>query len=311
VPARYQQVPTFESEGLSMSAPGRLSYADVLRSSGVAWINVEGRALVVLDEASEARVAYAADAGAYVVEISKGCVFVDTAGAQLSWEIRRGDRVVTLRSFRGRAAAETDGKELKVHVLRGVADVGPNKVESGRAVDVRPDSSVAFEENTAECDTLAKRYGEIRPRTLLVLRAAAGATSDEGPWRFVSRSRVAEPLEAAGAVIPECSDPIRWVVIALDEPLKFSSDMSLLAACGGTGTKLYLWAGGSGGWHREVARPAPGTSPEVWSLRGLRRDMVDLVAGEELRKIMIGVVQERGYERTLVVDGIEIRRFLD
>jgi hypothetical protein len=301
-----------EAEGLSLAAPGRLSYADVLRSREVASINVEGRALVVLDEASEARVAYAADAGAYVVEVSKGCVFVDTAGAQQSWEIRRGDRVVTLRSFRGKASAETDGTNLRVHLLHGVAEVGPSRVETGWRVEVRPDSSVLMEEMKEASAALGKRYVDIRPRRdLLVLRAAAGTSSDEGPWRFVSRSRVAEPLEAAGAIIPECPDPIRWVVIALDEPFKFSSDMVLRAACGGTGTKLYLWAGGSGGWHREVVRPAPGTSPEEWPLRGLRRDMVPLVAGEELRKIMIGVVQERGYERTLVVDGIEIRRVLD
>ena len=310
-PARFQHVGIFESEGLTLSAPGRLSYSDLLRSRGVASINLEGRALVVLDEGAEARVAYASDAAAFVVDVAHGRVFVDTAGEEQRWEIRRGDRTVTLRSFRGRASAESDGKGLLVHLLRGVAEVGPDRYEAGRGIDVRPDSSVLVEERKESCAALVERYAVIRPRTLLVLRASAGSSSDEGPWRYVSPSRKAEPLEDAGTLIPECLDPIRWVVIALDEPLRYTSDMVLRAACGGTGSKIYLWAGGSGGWHREATRPAPGTSPEEWSLRGLRRDMVDVLAGEELRKIMIGVVQERGVERTLEVDRIEIRRVLD
>ncbi|HZN61725.1 MAG TPA: zf-HC2 domain-containing protein [Planctomycetota bacterium] len=310
-PARFQAISVFESEGLPSAAPGRLSYSEVLRSKGVASVNVEGRALVVLDNASEARLAYAADAGAYVVEIARGRVFIDTAGADQSWEVRGQDRTVTLRSFRGRAAAEVEAGGLRVRILRGVADVGPRRIDAGRGVDVQPNSSVVEEDQQASCAALAERYGIIRPRTLLVLRAAAGTTSNDGPWRYTSRSRKAEPLKDADALIPECVDPIRWIVIALDEPLKFTSDMVLRAACGGTGAKICLWVGGQGGWHREVARSATGTSPEEWSLRGLRREMVDLVAGEDIRKIMMGVVQERGREHSLEVDTIEIRRVLD
>ncbi len=310
-PARFQPISVYESEGLSSPAAGRLSYSDVLRSSRGAWVNIGGHALVVLDADTEARVAYAADAGAHVVEIAKGRVFMDTAGVEQSWEIRRHDRTVTLRAFRGKASAQVDASGLLVHILGGVAEVGPDRVEAGRCVEVRPDSSVNVEERKEAAAFLAERYKDIRPRTLLVLRAAAGTSSDEGPWRYTSESRKAEPLKDADALIPECVDPIRWVVIALDEPLKFTSDMVLRAACGGTGTKLYLWVGGSGGWHREAARQATGTGPEEWRLRGLRRDMVPLVAGEDLRKIMIGVVQERGREHTLEVDGIEIRRDLD
>ena len=218
---------------------------------------------------------------------------------------------MTFRSFRGRACADADASGLRVSLLRGGAQLGPDRIESGRAVDVQADSSVTVEERKAACDTLEERYGIIRPRTLLVMRATAGKSSDEGPWRYVSPSREAQPLEESGAVVPECPDPIRWVVFALDEPLKYTSDMVLRASCDGTGTKIYLWAGGSGGWRREAARPLPGRGPEEWSLRGLRRDMVDLVAGEELRKIMIGVVQEHGQTRTLEIDTIEIRRALD
>jgi hypothetical protein len=298
-PARFQSISVYESEGLASSAPGRLSYSQVLRSKAWAWVNIEGRALVVLDESAEARLAYAADAGAYVVEVARGRLFIDTAGGEQSWEFRRDDRTVTLRAFRGRASVETDKGSLVVKILRGAAEVGPHRLEAGLAVEVEPNSSVTLGDRLESCASLAERFAFIRPRTLLVLRAAAGTSSNDGPWRYVSPSRKAEPLKDAGAVIPECADPIRWVVIALDEPLNFASDMVLRAACGGTGTKIYLWAGGQGGWHREATRAVPGTSPEEWSLRGLRREMVDLVAGEELRKFMIGVVQERGRENTL------------
>src|SRR5262245_45017632 len=193
-PARFQSISVFESEGLSSTAPGRLSYSEVLRSKGVASVNVEGRALVVLDDAAEARLAYAADAGAYVVEIARGRIFIDTAGADQSWEIRGLDRTVTLRSFRGRAAAEAEGGGLRVRILRGVADVGPRRIEAGRGVDVQPNSSVVHEDQQASCAALAERYGNIRPRTLLVLRGAAGTTSNVGPWRYTSRSKKAEPL---------------------------------------------------------------------------------------------------------------------
>ena len=311
VPARFQPLPVYESEGLDLPAHGRISYGDVLRPKGVASINVEGCALVVLDEGTEARVARAADAGAYVVELTKGRAFIDTAGAEQKWEIRRPDRSVTLRQFRGRAAVAVEASGLRVDLLRGAFDVGSDHIEVGRGLDVRDDSSVAVVADRAEaCDALTKRYGEVRPRTLLVLRAEAGKSCYDGPWPYSSPSRDAQPLET-GAMIPECPDPIRWVVIDLDESLKFSSDMVLRAACGGKGRRVYLWVGGSGGWHRETKRTATGKGPEEWSLRGLRRDMVDLVAGEELRRIMIGVVQEPDRESTLEVDGIEIRRVLD
>ena len=309
-PAWAQPLPILESEGLDSAGPGRLSYADVLRPKDVASVNIEGKALAVLDKCSVSRIAYAADPGAYVVEVTRGRVFIDTAGGKQTWEIRAADRAVTLRSFQGRASAEADGSALRIHILRGAADVGPHAVEANRRIEVMADSSVTIEQWPEACEHLAQRYAQIRPRSLLVMRAAAGATSNDGPWRYSSPSSKAEPL-AGGGVIPECDDLIRWVVISLDEPLKFSSDMELRAAVGGTGTKLYLWVGGSGGWHREVDRQSGGMAPKVWSLRSLRRDMVDLVAGEELRKIMIGVVQERGREYTLEVGGIEIRRNLD
>jgi len=311
-PARFQALQIFETDGLSSTAPGRLSYGDLLKPKGVATVNVEGRAAIVLDEGSESRIAYAADAGAYVVELSKGRVFIDTAGAEQTWEIRRADRAVTLRTFRGRASAEADGNGLRVHVLKGAAEVGPYPVERGRSVEVRADSSVMVDDRLESCASLAERYSGIRPRTLLVLRAAAGTSSDDGPWRFNSQSRKAELLEGANSLIPDCADPIKWVVIALDEPLKYASDMVLRAACGGSaGARICLWVGGQGGWHREALRQASGTSAEEWPLRELRSEMVPLLAGQEIRKIMIGVVQERGREHSLEVDGIEIRRVLD
>jgi hypothetical protein len=271
-------------------------------------VNVEGRALAVLDEKSESRLAYASDAEAYVVDVVAGRVFIDTAGSVQSWEIRRGDRSLTLRAFRGRASAEAVGTGLRVNLLKGVADVGPNPVEAGRCVDVRADSSVSLEFQPQACDVLAERYALIRPRTLLVLRAAAGVDTADGPWQFASPSRKAQPLGTAGVVIPECDETIHWVWVELDEQLTYASDMVLRAACGGTGSKLHLWFSG---WHREVDRTASHTSAEEWPLRGLRRDMVDIVAGEKLTKIMIGVVQERGREKTLEVDTLEIRRVLD
>jgi anti-sigma factor RsiW len=305
-PARFKCVPVLEAEGLSSPGPQRISYADVLKPKGVASVNIEGRALVVLDEKSESRLAYdASEAEAYIVDVAAGRVFIDTAGSIQSWEVRRGDRSVTLRSFRGRACAETDGKDLRVRLLKGVAEVGPSLVDAGRCVDVSAESSVTVEEQPRACDVLSQRYAEIRPRTLLVLRAAAGVDSADGPWQYSSPSRTAQPL---GAVIPECADPIKWVWIELDEHLAYASDMVMSAACGGTGTKLYLWLSG---WHREVDRTPSRTAPVEWSLRGLRRDMVDIVAGEKLTKIMIGVVQEGGRDKTLEVDGLEIRRVLD
>lgn len=307
-PARFKALPVFEAEGLSSAGPHRLSYSDVLKPKTVASVNVEGRALAVLDAGSESRLAYASDAEAYVVDVSAGRVFIDTAGSVQSWEIRRGDRSVTLRAFRGRASAEAVGSGLRVNLLSGAAEVGPNLLEAGRGVDVRSDSSVSLEDQSQACAVLAQRYGEIRPRTLLVLRAAAGVASADGPWQFTSPSKTARPLGNAGVVIPECDDPIKWIEIELDEHLTFTSDMVLWAACGGTGTRLHLWFSG---WHRDVERSTSLMSPAEWSLRGLRRDMVDIVAGEKLTKIMIGVVQERGREKTLEVDGIEIRRVLD
>ena len=311
-PARFQALQIFETEGLSSPAPGRLSYGDVLKPRGVASVNIEGRAVAVLDEGSESRFAYAADAGAYVVELAKGRVFIDTAGAEQTWEIRRADRKVTLRTFRGRASAEADGNGLRVHVLKGHGEVGTYPVDPGRSVEVREDSSVMVDERRETCATLIERYSGICPRTLLVLRARAGTSSDDGPWRFNSKSKKAELLEGAENLIPDCPDPIRWVVIALDEPLKYASDMVLRAACGGSaGARICLWVGGQGGWHREVLRQTSGTSAEEWPLRELRQNMVPVLAGQEIRKIMIGVVQERGREHSLEVDGIEIRRVLD
>jgi hypothetical protein len=282
----------------------------VLRPKGVASINVEGRALVVLDEGTEARVARTADAGSYVVELLKGRAFIDTAGSEQKWEIRRPDRSVTLMQFRGRAAAAVEASGLRVDLLRGSFDVGSDHLEMGRGLDVRDDSSVGVGDRAQACDALLKRYGEIRPRPLLVLQALAGQSCNDGPWQYSSPSREAQPVET-GVMIPECPDPIRWVVIDLDQSLQFASDMVLRAACGGKGRRVYLWVGGSGGWHREVKRTATGTLSEEWPLRGLRRDMVDLVAGEKLTRIMIGVVQEPDRESTLEVDGIEIRRVLD
>jgi hypothetical protein len=272
-------------------------------------VNVEGRALVVLDEGTEARLGYAADASALVVEVGPGRVFIDTAGAAQNWEIRRGDRSVTLRAFRGRAAAETDPSGLRVLILRGSAEVGADRLESNHIVEVQANSEVKIEEGSEACRPRAQRYDAIRPRTLLVFRANAGSTSTEGPWRFVSPSRWAEALEDGARLVPEITDPVRWVAIALDEPLPYASDMVLRAACGGSGTRLCVWADG---WYREIARKSSDSSAvEEWPLRGLRKEMVDLVAGEPLRKLMIGVIQEGGKPRTLEVDKLEIRRVLD
>src|SRR5688572_7969166 len=70
VPARFQQLSVFEST-LELAASGRLSYAEVLKPKGNAWINIEGRAVVVLDDGAEARVAYASDTGAYFVGLAR------------------------------------------------------------------------------------------------------------------------------------------------------------------------------------------------------------------------------------------------
>ncbi|HTF57492.1 MAG TPA: hypothetical protein VK661_09690, partial [Planctomycetota bacterium] len=223
---------------------------------------------------------------------------------------RRGDRSVTLRAFRGRAVAETDPAGLRVLILRGSAEVGADRVESNRVVEVQANSEVRIEDGSDACRLRAQRFDAIRPRTLLVFRGTAGSTSTEGPWRFVSPSRSAEPLEDGARLVPGFTDPVRWVAIALDEPLPYASDMILRATCGGSGSKLCVWADG---WYREIARKAsPGSSAvEEWPLRGLRKEMVDLVAGEPLRKLMIGVIQEGGQLRTLDVDKLEIRRVLD
>src|SRR6185295_15877454 len=137
-------------------------------------VNVEGRALVVLDEGTEARIGYAADASAFAIEVGPGRVFIDTAGAAQNWEIHRGDRSVTLRAFRGRAAAETDPSGLRVLILRGSAEVGPDRVESNRIVEVQANSEVKLEDGSEACRPRAQRYDAIRPRTLLVFRGTAG-----------------------------------------------------------------------------------------------------------------------------------------
>jgi len=309
-PSRFAPVAVHDWEGEAPApADGRIAIGDLVKADRVTSMNLEGRAQVVLDGGCEARLASAPADSSLVYEASGGRGFIDTVGSQQRWEIRKGARVMILDRFRGRAAVMADGEDLRVLILRGGAEIGADRFEAGCSLLAEAEGGVGVKPGGDEIENLSGRYDAIRPKSFLVFRGAAGATSMRAPWKFSSPGRVAAPHDSPQEkLVPDGVDPIHWVKITLDEPVQYVSDMALRIACSGSGTKIYLWADG---WYREVARKGEGSGTEEWLLKGLRKEMVDLVAGEPLRKFMIGVVQEGGKPRTLEVDAVEIRRILE
>lgn len=308
--SRFGPVGVHEWEGGAPApAAGRLEFVDPVKAERATSVNLEGRALVVLDGGSEARLATAPADSALVYEASAGRGFIDTVGSQQRWEIRKGARVMVLDRFRGRAAVVAEGEDLRVLILRGGTEVGADRFEAGCSLLAEPEGGVQVKPGGDEIESLTERFDAVRPKSFLVFRGAAGTTSIKAPWKFTSPARTAAPLNSPPEkLVPDGIDPIHWVKVTLDEPVLYASDMVLRVACSGTGTKICLWADG---WYREVARKNDGAGAEEWALKGLRKEMVDLVAGEPLRKFMIGVVQEGGKARTLEVDAVEVRRNLE
>ncbi|MBI2932929.1 MAG: zf-HC2 domain-containing protein [Planctomycetes bacterium] len=249
----------------------------LLSTPNGAAFNVEGHALLMLDRRTEASVAATASGFAFVLEINRGRAFINTVGNPQTWDIRHGERRLSIPVAQGRFAVEVEAGSLSLIVLSGEATVLDEKLTQGCGASLSAEGLLSRPKADSSTRRAATaRASELQPKEMVVFRAGfAEAVDDGGP-------AVSPPLEGR-----------RWIGLSLNPPIPCVGGMSVHVRYKTAATNVTLVAGGQ-------AREIPVNGSDTW----LEEDWPLEAASGELRSLFLGVRRET----PLHVGGLEVRR---